>query len=114
MFEQTEDLQGPIALVTGGGKKRRQNHRAPAGRTGSTRPHQLRLFLRAGQADSNRNSRREVFDTTGLHVRHYDDGGVRVTVGVRASTRAILAAVQARLELGCGCRAAVYRGCAYR
>jgi histidinol-phosphate aminotransferase len=40
---------------------------------------------------------REVFDTTGLHVRHYDDGGVRVTVGVRASTRAILAAVQARL-----------------
>jgi histidinol-phosphate aminotransferase len=36
---------------------------------------------------------REVFDGTGLQVRHYVDGGVRITVGSRQSTRAVLAAV---------------------
>ena len=36
---------------------------------------------------------REVFDGTGLQVRHYADGGVRITVGNRQSTRAVLAAV---------------------
>jgi histidinol-phosphate aminotransferase len=35
----------------------------------------------------------EVFDGTGLQVRHYADGGVRITVGNRQSTRAVLAAV---------------------
>ena len=38
---------------------------------------------------------REVFDAAGLQVRHYDDGAVRITVGGRASTRAVLAAVAA-------------------
>jgi histidinol-phosphate aminotransferase len=36
---------------------------------------------------------REVFDGTGLQVRNYADGSVRVTVGSRQSTRAVLAAV---------------------
>ncbi|WP_179469989.1 pyridoxal phosphate-dependent aminotransferase [Mycolicibacterium vinylchloridicum] len=36
---------------------------------------------------------REVFDPAGLRVRHYTDGGVRITVGDRISTRAVLAAV---------------------
>lgn len=36
----------------------------------------------------------EVFD--GLRVRHYADGGVRITVGDRRSTRAVLAAVTSR------------------
>jgi histidinol-phosphate aminotransferase len=39
---------------------------------------------------------REVFAGTGLHVRHYADGGVRITVGSRRSTRAVLAAVARR------------------
>ena len=30
---------------------------------------------------------REVFDGTGLQVRHYADGGVRITVGIRAVDR---------------------------
>jgi histidinol-phosphate aminotransferase len=38
---------------------------------------------------------REVFDGTGLQVRHYADGAVRITVGARPSTRAVLAAVTA-------------------
>ena len=36
---------------------------------------------------------RNVFDDAGLHVRHYADGAARITVGSRASTRAVLAAV---------------------
>ena len=36
---------------------------------------------------------REVFDDTGLKARHYPDGAARITVGSRASTQAVLAAV---------------------
>ncbi|RAV17277.1 aminotransferase [Mycolicibacterium sp. GF69] len=36
---------------------------------------------------------REVFETNGLRARHYTDGGVRITVGDRNSTRAVVAAV---------------------
>ncbi len=39
---------------------------------------------------------REVFDPAGLRVRHYADGGVRITVGDRWSTRAVLGAVAER------------------
>lgn len=41
---------------------------------------------------------REVFDDTGLRVRHYADGGVRITVGDRRATRAVLAAVTAAVR----------------
>ncbi|MDH6197809.1 histidinol-phosphate aminotransferase [Mycobacterium frederiksbergense] len=37
----------------------------------------------------------EVFDGTGLQLRHYPDGGVRITIGSRQSTRAVLGAVTA-------------------
>ena len=39
---------------------------------------------------------REVFDGDGLRVRHYADGGVRISIGSRQSTRAVLAAVSSR------------------
>ncbi len=42
---------------------------------------------------------REVFDAAGPRVRHYADGSVRITVGERASTRAVLAAL-ARSTMG--------------
>ena len=35
----------------------------------------------------------QVFGQAGLKVRHYPDGGARITVGSRASTQAVLAAV---------------------
>ncbi|MGZ5365970.1 MAG: aminotransferase, partial [Mycobacterium sp.] len=41
---------------------------------------------------------REVFDDSGLQVRGYADGGVRITVGSRQSTRAVLTAVGAALH----------------
>jgi histidinol-phosphate aminotransferase len=39
---------------------------------------------------------REVFDDTGLKARHYPDGAARITVGGRASTKAVLAAMATR------------------
>jgi histidinol-phosphate aminotransferase len=39
---------------------------------------------------------REVFDGTGVRVRSYADGGARITVGNRQSTRAVLSAVAMR------------------
>ncbi|MDV3127514.1 aminotransferase class I/II-fold pyridoxal phosphate-dependent enzyme [Mycobacterium sp. 21AC1] len=41
---------------------------------------------------------RDVFDRAGLQVRHYADGGVRITVGGRPSTRAVLRAVIAATD----------------
>jgi histidinol-phosphate aminotransferase len=38
---------------------------------------------------------REAFDSTGLQVRDYADGSVRISVGNRQSTRAVLSAVRA-------------------
>ena len=38
-----------------------------------------------------------VFDGTGLQVRSYADGAVRITVGNRRSTRAVVAAVKANI-----------------
>jgi histidinol-phosphate aminotransferase len=38
---------------------------------------------------------REVFDEAGPQVRHYADGAARITVGGRASTRAVLTAISA-------------------
>jgi histidinol-phosphate/aromatic aminotransferase/cobyric acid decarboxylase-like protein len=36
----------------------------------------------------------EVFDPARLQVRHFADGGVRITIGTRDSTRAVLATVE--------------------
>jgi len=40
---------------------------------------------------------RDVFDDDGLKARHYPDGAARITVGSRASTKAVLAAMATRL-----------------
>ena len=42
-------------------------------------------------------SMRAIFDDTGLKARHYPDGAARITVGSRASTKAVLAAMATRL-----------------
>jgi histidinol-phosphate aminotransferase len=38
---------------------------------------------------------KQVFDGTGLQIRSYADGSVRITVGSRQSTRAVLDALKA-------------------
>ncbi|HET9875747.1 MAG TPA: aminotransferase class I/II-fold pyridoxal phosphate-dependent enzyme [Mycobacterium sp.] len=45
---------------------------------------------------------REVFAESGLQVRRYPDGGARITVGSRASTRAVLAAVGKSMAITSG------------
>lgn len=40
----------------------------------------------------------DAFDGSGLLVRRYDDGGVRITVGSRASTRAVIRTVAAGMR----------------
>jgi histidinol-phosphate aminotransferase len=46
---------------------------------------------------------REVFDDTGLKARYYPDGAARITVGSRASTKAVLAAMATRLAEQIAC-----------
>lgn len=43
---------------------------------------------------------REAFDRTGLQVRSYSDGGVRITVGGRRSTDAVLSAIGQSVATG--------------
>jgi histidinol-phosphate aminotransferase len=38
----------------------------------------------------------EIFDPAGLRVKHYADGGVRITIGGRSSTNALLAALRSK------------------
>ena len=42
----------------------------------------------------------EAFDGTGLQVRSYGDGGVRITVGNRTSTQAVLKALGSSVAAG--------------
>jgi histidinol-phosphate aminotransferase len=39
---------------------------------------------------------REIFDNSGVRVKHYFDGGVRITIGSSSSTRSVLAALRTR------------------
>lgn len=50
-------------------------------------------FVYLPAPDGDRTVWRQVFDGDGPRVRHYGDGGVRVTIGMRKSTRAVLSAV---------------------
>ena len=45
-----------------------------------------------------RSAMAQVFDGTGLQVRNYADGSVRITVGNRQSTRAVLSALEPSLR----------------
>jgi histidinol-phosphate aminotransferase len=45
---------------------------------------------------ANRRPWQNVFDNTGLRVRHYADGGVRITIGRHSSTQAVLAAISSK------------------
>lgn len=54
----------------------------------STDSHANFVYLPAGNRPW-----RDVFDGTGLMIRHYPDGAARVTVGTRPSSRAVLSAI---------------------
>jgi histidinol-phosphate aminotransferase len=86
-YEADTQLQQRVWLITG--ERRYLTRRMRAMGIYSTDGHANFVYLPAAGRDW-----REVFDPEGLQVRHYADGGVRITVGGRASTQAILAAVR--------------------
>jgi histidinol-phosphate aminotransferase len=83
-----DQLQQRIKVITA----ERQYLRARLRSIGvySTDSHANFIFLPA-----NGRPWREVFDGTELKVRHYADGSVRITIGTRPSSRAVLASVAA-------------------
>ncbi|HZA08723.1 pyridoxal phosphate-dependent aminotransferase [Mycobacterium sp.] len=86
-YDADVQLRQRIRLITG--ERRYLRRRLRALGIYSTDGHANFMYLppAAGR------SWRDVFDPAGLQVRHYADGAVRITVGGRASTRAILTAV---------------------
>ena len=85
-YDAESQLQQRIRLITAERRYLRMRLRAMG--VYSTDSHANFVYLPPA-----RRPWREVFDGTGLQVRHYADGGVRITVGNRQSTRAVLAAV---------------------
>ena len=86
-YDADNQLRQRIRLITG--ERRHLRRRLRAMGVYSTDGHANFVYLPAAGRPW-----REVFDGTGLQVRHYTDGGVRITIGTRDSTRAVLAAVE--------------------
>jgi histidinol-phosphate aminotransferase len=86
-YDAEAQLQHRIRLITS--ERRYLQRRIRALSVYSTDAHANFIYL-PGQG----RRWRELFDDAGLHVRHYADGGVRITVGARASTVAVLAAIE--------------------
>jgi histidinol-phosphate aminotransferase len=85
-YDAEAQLQQRIRLVTN--EREYLRHRIRAMGLYSTDGHANFVYLpEQGRAW------RHAFDDAGLHVRHYADGAVRITVGSRLSTQAILAAI---------------------
>ena len=85
-YDAEAELRQRIGLITGERSYLRRRMRAMS--IYSTDGHANFVYLPAAGRPW-----RQVFDDAGMQVRHYADGGVRITVGSRASTRAVLAAV---------------------
>jgi histidinol-phosphate aminotransferase len=88
-YDAESQLRKRIRIVTA--ERRFLQRRLRAMGIYSTDAHANFLYLPAAGR-----SWRQEFDAAGVRARHFADGGVRVTVGNRASTRAILAALADR------------------
>ena len=89
-FEAESQLQQRVRTITA--ERRRLQMRLRAIGADSTDAHANFVYLPGGAT-----SWLQTFDGTGLQVRHYTDGGVRITVGSRASTCAVVHAVAAAM-----------------
>jgi histidinol-phosphate aminotransferase len=90
-FDAENELQQRIRMITAERRYLRMRLRAMG--VYSTNAHANFVYLPSWGRQW-----REAFDGTGLQVRGYADGGVRITVGSRQSTRAVLTAVGAALH----------------
>jgi histidinol-phosphate aminotransferase len=88
-YDAEDQLRQRIRIITG--ERRYLQRRIRAMGIYTTDAHANFVYLPAAGRPW-----REVFDPAGLAVRHYADGAVRITVGSRMSTRAILGAVESR------------------
>jgi histidinol-phosphate aminotransferase len=86
-YQAEAQLRQRIRVITA----ERQNLRAQlcAMRIRSTDAHANFIYLPAAGRPW-----QEIFENTGLRVRHYTDGGVRITIGRHSSTQAVLAAIR--------------------
>jgi histidinol-phosphate aminotransferase len=87
-YAAENELQQRIRLITAERRQLRMRLRSIG--VYSTDSHANFVYLPPSEP-----SWREVFGDTGLQIREYADGGVRITVGGRRSTRAVLSAVAA-------------------
>ena len=85
-YDAEAELRQRIRVITG--ERRYLQRRMRAMGIYSTDGHANFIYLPAAGRPW-----RDVFEPAGLQVRHYADGGARITVGNRASTRAILSAL---------------------
>lgn len=85
-YDADEQLRHRVRVITG--ERRYLQRRLRAMGLYSTDAHANFIYLPAAGRPWP-----DVFNPAGLRVRHYADGGVRVTVGSRTSTRAVLAAM---------------------
>ncbi|MDG4663980.1 aminotransferase class I/II-fold pyridoxal phosphate-dependent enzyme [Mycobacterium sp. 236(2023)] len=90
-FEAESQLRQRIRTITA--ERRRLHVRLRTMGVYSTDAHANFVYLPAGKLPWP-----HVFNDTGLQVRHYASGGVRITVGSRASTRAVVRAVGEAIE----------------
>ena len=82
-YDAEDQLRQRIRLITAERSYLRRRLRAMGVYTTDGHANFVYLPRAGGRGD-------EVFDDTGLKVRHYADGGARITVGSRASTQAVL------------------------
>ncbi len=90
-YDAEDEMRQRIRIITA--QRRLLSARLRAVGIYSTDAHANFVYLPAPGGD--RAVWRQVFDGAGPRVRHYGDGGVRITIGVRQSTRAVLSAVAA-------------------
>jgi histidinol-phosphate aminotransferase len=86
-YDADDQLRQRVRLITR--ERRYLQRRMRAAGVYATETHANFLYLPA------QNLRPEAFADTGLHVRSYPDGAVRITVGAEPSTEPILAAINA-------------------
>ena len=89
-YEAESQLQQRIRFITA--QRRGLQRRIRAMGIETTDGHANFVYLPA-TADR---SWTDVFDASGVRVKHYPDGGVRITVGDRSSTGAVMAALTSR------------------
>jgi histidinol-phosphate aminotransferase len=88
-YQAEAQLRQRVRLITS--ERRKLRNRLHARGIHCTDSHANFLYLPAGDRPW-----QQALDTRGLRVRHFPDGAVRITIGARQSTRAVLGALRSQ------------------